>query len=428
MGAGLIQGGLSLASGMMQSGAAGDANDAIQAGIGNASNFIRQGTQQGLNALSNAYTQARQDVPQYLNQATGTLSPYNIMGGQALDLYGASLGLATPTIGSQNIPQALRGYQTAETKMGQANQTLQQNYHDYLTQYNTSHGIMDRLNPAYFGPNTPNPTIAPGTTYAQGGTPANVQAAMQGVFGTGGAQSATGQPIVAGGYAGNPNFNDPRALMNDWTALTNFNTRGAPSDMALAPELYQDANQFWNAPTDVKNFVDAYNTGQLQEGQGLSRTPYEKVLEQFYQNPGYQFQMEQGMRQLTNSNSAKGLLNSGNFAKDILQYSQGLANQSWSEWQQKLLNAAQIGQNTASQAANMQYGTGQTLANMGMNYGQDVASLYGNQSTGLSNAALAAANANAGSAIGQGNAWSGAFGGLNQAFNAPKQGSTMFNK
>jgi hypothetical protein len=172
-------------------------------------------------------------------------------------------------------------------------------------------------------------------------------------------------------------------------------------------------------------------------------------------DPGYQFQLQQGMKALSNQGSAAGLLNSGSTLKAMANYSQGLAGTSY----QNAYNRALTTYNTNQQGY-------QTLANLGTNansqqiqaggiYGSQIGQMAGLQSGTnmqgasllnntamqgaglLSNTAMqgnqwignqtmngaqlagnftvGAGNAQAAGAVGQANAWNNALGGVGNA-------------
>lgn len=60
------------------------------------------------------------------------------------------------------------------------------------------------------------------------------------------------------------------------------------------------------------------------------------ALDRFQTGPGYEFQMNQGLDALDRRAAARGQLNSGNTNIDTLNYSQGLANQEWGGWLDRL--------------------------------------------------------------------------------------------
>jgi len=60
--------------------------------------------------------------------------------------------------------------------------------------------------------------------------------------------------------------------------------------------------------------------------------PYAAPTERFQFDPGYQFAQTEGLRQLQMDQSKRGLLESGRGARDIQQFSQGLADQNYQRW------------------------------------------------------------------------------------------------
>jgi hypothetical protein len=59
---------------------------------------------------------------------------------------------------------------------------------------------------------------------------------------------------------------------------------------------------------------------------------YTRANANFQANPGYQFQMDQGLQALDRTHAAAGNLNSGNADADTLKYATGLANQSYTNY------------------------------------------------------------------------------------------------
>lgn len=106
------------------------------------------------------------------------------------------------------------------------------------------------------------------------------------------------------------------------------------------------------------------------------------AVQAFQNNPGYQFQLQQGNNNILANQAARGQLNSGATNLDLLTYGQGLANQGWNQYIQNLQPYMGLAQNSA----------GQALQGYG-NLGNQLAGVY----TGQGNAAY-------GSSVGQGNA------------------------
>jgi hypothetical protein len=165
-------------------------------------------------------------------------------------------------------------------------------------------------------------------------------------------------------------------------------------------------------------------------------------------DPGYQFQRDQGMKALSNSYAGRGMLLSGANLKAALNYNQGLAGTAYGNAYQRALstyntnqqgfqNLANLGMNanTAANSQQLQAGSiygGQltNLAGLGANIEQHTGdalsntAMQGNQwigQTGIEgakasgDARMGGANAAAAGTIGAANAWTGALGGVGNA-------------
>ncbi len=92
----------------------------------------------------------------------------------------------------------------------------------------------------------------------------------------------------------------------------------------------------------------------------------------YQSSPGYQFQLDQGLQALRRSASSRGMLGSGSTSADILGYSQGLADQDYSSWLDRLQGLGSQGIGMAGARAGIQtgiggkaYETGESLADLG---------------------------------------------------------------
>lgn len=103
----------------------------------------------------------------------------------------------------------------------------------------------------------------------------------------------------------------------------------------------------------------------------------------FQTDPGYQFQLQQGLQALDRTANERGMLSSGNLTQDELAYSQGLANQGYQQWLQNLWGLG--GQ--APGLAGAQSGLYSQLAGLGTGLGQAEAGLTGAGYGGLANIA-----------------------------------------
>lgn len=136
------------------------------------------------------------------------------------------------------------------------------------------------------------------------------------------------------------------------------------------------------------------------------------TMQDFQQDPGYQFQLSQGLGAIDRSAAAKGMLNSTGTQQNATGYAEGMAN---TDYQQALMNF----QNNQSQRYNMLSG----LANMGVQATGMANASNANYANQFSNNLIGAGNARAAGAIGEGNAISGGIAGLTNGY----QQSQMMN-
>jgi len=104
----------------------------------------------------------------------------------------------------------------------------------------------------------------------------------------------------------------------------------------------------------------------------------ETAVNAFQTGPGYDFAMDQGMQGLQRLNASRGRLDSGNTMIDAMTYGQGLANQEYGNWLNRLQGQQDMGVNVAGNMANLHAGTGAALSG---NYTGTGAALGGNAMT-----------------------------------------------
>ena len=148
---------------------------------------------------------------------------------------------------------------------------------------------------------------------------------------------------------------------------------------ALMREMWQ-ANQQENAP------LVALRNAMLPGIQGLATDPSTIV-----NDPGYKFGMDQGVRAMDNSASARGRAMGGEQAKALTQFGQDYAGTKLDQSMNRLIGAANLGQvgSQNNMAGNMNYGN--NVANNLQNMGNVRGSSYMGQAgawTGAANNAL----------------------------------------
>jgi hypothetical protein len=268
---------------------------------------------------------------------------------------------------------------------------------------------------------------------------------------------ATGQAIDAG-YAGMSQANS--AIDTGVSGANSAIDTGVSGAHSAIGTGLSDANSALKGVYDTEMgnlnpFLTAgqQGIGQLAElaGKGFAFNPSD-----LQNDPGYQFQLQQGLKGVANSMAGRGLGTSGAAAKAMANYSQGLAGTSYQNAFNRALNSYQtnigalstlagFGQNANSQAitagnnyGNMTSGNNMTAAGMNSNVDMSGAQLHsgvdmsgagmksgvamqGNQYVG--NVGLAGAQAAgdmymrgaegyAAGQMGAGNAWSNAIGGM----------------
>lgn len=96
-------------------------------------------------------------------------------------------------------------------------------------------------------------------------------------------------------------------------------------------------------------------------------------------SPGYQWQLDQGLRAVDAGAAAKGLLRSGATLKAEQTFGQGLADQDFTNYYNRLYNLSQLGENAAAGGASTANAAGAS-ANAA---GNTQASIYGDAAKGL---------------------------------------------
>lgn len=79
---------------------------------------------------------------------------------------------------------------------------------------------------------------------------------------------------------------------------------------------------------------------------------YEAALgPSFQQSPGYQFAFDEGVNAVDRAASARGMLNSGARLRELTRFGQGMANQEYGNYMNRLAALAGIGQSATGQTA-----------------------------------------------------------------------------
>ena len=252
---------------------------------------------------------------------------------------------------------------------------------DLAFQKETRDLIFDRLDPFYQPGITAQNALAfelgLGSRPMIGGTPAAIETFTEQTPGstlTGGAMPQFG-PGKSGEEARQQWQNTQQML------------RGASQAPSTATK-YRVGDQVFGTLEEAQKWAAANPTGGT-EYQGFQATP------------GYQFQMDQGTAAVNALAGARGGLNSGRTMQDLQTFGQGLANQEYNNYLNRLTGMSGSGQAAAGAQANAAT----------------------NAASGVSNALSGIGNAQAAGAIGQANAWTGALNNLT-ALNQYQKGTT----
>lgn len=138
-------------------------------------------------------------------------------------------------------------------------------------------------------------------------------------------------------------------------------------------------------------------------------------LADFRADPGYNFRLQQGNRQLNSQLSAMGLRESGRALREGLRFSQGLADQEYSDAFNRYNQNREMKYGFLSGQGSQGAGAAQNIANNARQFGDSVSNVLGNQMRLTDQNIGNMGNARAGGLINSANAWQS---GLNSVSNA----------
>lgn len=138
-----------------------------------------------------------------------------------------------------------------------------------------------------------------------------------------------------------------------------------------------------------------YNTPgyQLTNGQG--------AVNNFQTSPGYQFAVNEALKQVQQQGASRGLLDSGAGLRAMTDRAQGMANQEFNNWQNNQQNQYNQYQNrlqglaSGSTGSDMAYNLGQGIGQNNMQTGSNLGSIYANQGNTLFGGLVGAGGAQA---------------------------------
>jgi hypothetical protein len=128
--------------------------------------------------------------------------------------------------------------------------------------------------------------------------------------------------------------------------------------------------------------------GQTANLLGLNGQPAaDAAMTTFQQSPGYQWQLGQGLRAIDAGNAAAGILRSGATEKAEMTYGEGLANQDFTNYYNRLYQLSGQGLTGATATGNQAVTTGQGIAGTDASAAAAQSSIYGNLGKGISTTA-----------------------------------------
>jgi len=109
--------------------------------------------------------------------------------------------------------------------------------------------------------------------------------------------------------------------------------------------LFQQLSQYRNL---LGPYLEGGTAAMGKYRELLGTAPSPDVQAALESIPGYQFTREQGIRGVTQANAARGLTDSGAVMREIARYTTGLANTTYGDQVNRLLQATTLGQNAAA--------------------------------------------------------------------------------
>lgn len=133
---------------------------------------------------------------------------------------------------------------------------------------------------------------------------------------------------------------------------------------------------YLDSADDLAGNVLGKSPGMYADALGLNGAGGQsRARNTFQTGPGYEFQMEQGLDALDRRAASRGMLQSGNTNLDTLKFSQGLADQEWGSWLDR------VGSHI-NQGANRKIGTLGDMGTLAQNLGSQKLGVLGDVASG----------------------------------------------
>jgi hypothetical protein len=126
----------------------------------------------------------------------------------------------------------------------------------------------------------------------------------------------------------------------------------------------------------------------VQNAAGLNgQEGYDAALSAFHTSPGYQFQLDQGLRAIDATAAAGSGARNGSVTKAALTFGTGLADKEFTDYYNRLFDLSKLGEGAASGSAAASQATGTGMAQTDLSEGSAQASIYSNAAKGIGNTA-----------------------------------------
>jgi hypothetical protein len=122
----------------------------------------------------------------------------------------------------------------------------------------------------------------------------------------------------------------------------------------------------------------------VQDASGLNGQPgYDAAMAGFHTSPGYQFQLDQGLRAIDAGAASKGILNSGATLKAEQTFGTGLADKEFTDYYNRLFDLSKLGESAAAGSASATADASKGMAQTDLSEGSALSSIYGNAAKGV---------------------------------------------
>ncbi len=182
------------------------------------------------------------------------------------------------------------------------------------------------------------------------------------------AQASTNAQLLANYQAENQDrWNSQAGMQNNMWASEEANN-------LLSQGLQQGNSAIQGNLAQAQSYLNPYYqsglgaNSMLQNALGLNGAQGNQTATSAFQaQPGYQWALGQGENLVTNNAAASGLLNSTQFANSLTGFGQGMANQQYGNWEDRLTGMANQGAQAGGAMSTNQMNAGNNLSNNWMN-------------------------------------------------------------